>query len=69
MASNQPQLIILIKYTLVGVITLTSVALIAEMLPEVHAKPIVIASLASALTLMVVELYRLRRDTISNNHG
>lgn len=51
-----------ISYVSIAVITLTGIALVAEMLPEVHAKPIVVAALASALTIMFVDLYWIRRS-------
>jgi hypothetical protein len=44
------------------IIGLTGAALAAELLPEVHAKPIVVAALASALTILVVELDRIRQE-------
>jgi hypothetical protein len=59
--STQSQIRMAIRYSLIAVIILTSIALIAEMLPEVHAKPIVLSALASALAIMLVELYRNRR--------
>ena len=59
---TQSRIKIAISYTFVAVIVLTCIALIAEMLPEVHAKPIVVSALASGLTLMLIELYRMRRS-------
>jgi len=44
-----------------SVITLIAVALTAELLPEVHAKPIVISALASALVLLAFELNKIRQ--------
>lgn len=62
MSNIQSQGGVVIRYVFVGVITLTFVALIAEMLPEVHAKPIVVAALSSSLAIMLTELFRIRRS-------
>jgi hypothetical protein len=57
------QMIVLYKATLYGVLALSAVALIAETLPEMEAKMFVIPALLLAMTICVIDLFRMNRVT------
>ena len=61
--------IILYKGVLYSVLVLSSAALIAEMLPEVSAKMLVIPTLLLIIVTCVVDLSRLRNDPVVGEYN
>jgi hypothetical protein len=67
-----PQLILTKKYSNIFrtvVIVLSAIALIAELLPEVEAKAIVVPALTLAITIPCFDMIKASRDSKKDNYG